>query len=273
MGQAERMGYRFRGQVGYQGFDGDAFGGLARTGEMRRRLGVPADATLVAAVGRLIEVKGLHVLAEAAERILAGRPKVHVAIAGYGPMRARIEEIVARSSARDRVHLAGTLEHGEVAQLLAESDLFVNPGVVDSRGRAEGLGITTLEAMASGLAVVGSRVGGIPETMVDGVTGLLVPPGDVGALAGAVGRLLDDEAMRRRMGEAGRAFAREICVGGVGGGGVGRLSGGVGSATRQAVGRANGRSNGREGEASSEPIARPVLNLGSHGGSPSLVDA
>src|SRR5688572_24927236 len=53
MRQAERMGYRFHGQVGYQGFDGDAFGGLVRTGEMRRRLGVPADATLVAAVGRL----------------------------------------------------------------------------------------------------------------------------------------------------------------------------------------------------------------------------
>jgi hypothetical protein len=63
--------------------------------------------------------------------------------------------------------------------------------------------------MASGLAVVGSRVGGIPETMVDGVTGLLVPPGDVGALAAAVGRLLEDEPMRRRMGDAGRAMVKE----------------------------------------------------------------
>jgi phosphatidylinositol alpha-1,6-mannosyltransferase len=209
MAQSQRLAYRCRGRVSYQGFDGAAFGVLTRTGAMRKRLAVPTDATLVAAVGRLIEVKGLHVLAEAADRILAARPNVHIAIAGYGPIQRQIEQVIARSSAKDRVHLAGTLDRGEVAQLLAESDLFVNPGVVDSRGRAEGLGITTLEAMASGLAVVGSRVGGIPETMVDGVTGFLVPPGDVGGLAEAVGRLLDDEMMRRRMGEAGRAMVRQ----------------------------------------------------------------
>jgi glycosyltransferase involved in cell wall biosynthesis len=210
MGQARRMGYQCRGKVSYQGFDADAFGGpRPRAATMRGRLNIPDGSPLVTAVGRLIEVKGLHVLAEAADSILAANSNAHIAIAGYGPMRERIEQTIARSSAKDRIHLAGTLDRAEVAQLLAESDLFVNPGVVDSRGRAEGLGITTLEAMASGLAVVGSRVGGIPETMVDGVTGVLVPPGDVGALAAAVGRLLDDEPMRRRMGEAGRVMVKE----------------------------------------------------------------
>ncbi len=209
MGQAQRSGYRCDGQVVYQGFDASAFGNARRTGEMRNRLGVPADATLVAAVGRLIEVKGLHVLAEAADQILAPRPNAHIAIAGYGPMRQQIEQIIARSAAKDRIHLAGTLDRGEVAQLLADADLFVNPGVVDSRGRAEGLGITTLEAMASGLTVVGSRVGGIPETIIDGVTGLLVPPNDSAALAEAVASLLDDSQGRAGMGTAARMHVQQ----------------------------------------------------------------
>jgi glycosyltransferase involved in cell wall biosynthesis len=208
MGQARRLGYRCRGQVVYQGFDGATFGTAARIGEMRPRLSVPQDATLVTAIGRLIEVKGLHILAQAADTILGAHPGAHIAIAGYGPMQRQIEEIIARSAAK-RIHLAGTLDRGEVARLLADSDLFVNPGVIDSGGRAEGLGITTLEAMASGLAVVGSRVGGIPETIVDGVTGLLVPPADVPALAAAVARLLEDAELRRRMGAAGRAIVRQ----------------------------------------------------------------
>jgi glycosyltransferase involved in cell wall biosynthesis len=91
---------------------------------------------------------------------------------------------------------------------MAESDLFVNPGVIDSNGRAEGLGITTIEAMSSGLAVVGSRVGGMVETIEDGVTGLLVPPGDGDALATAVVRLLDDSETRHAMGRAGRDIAQ-----------------------------------------------------------------
>jgi glycosyltransferase involved in cell wall biosynthesis len=85
----------------------------------------------------------------------------------------------------------------------------VNPGVVDSGGRAEGLGITTIEAMASGLACIGSSVGGIPETINDGVSGLLIAPGDEAELAKAVGRLVDDAPLRQAMGEAGLLRARE----------------------------------------------------------------
>jgi glycosyltransferase involved in cell wall biosynthesis len=209
MAQAERSRYRCDGQVVYQGFDASSFGNLERTGEMRKRLGIPPDATLVAAVGRLIEVKGLHVLAQAADQALTSRPSAHIAIAGYGPLQQQIEQIIARSATKDRIHLAGTLDRREVAQLLADSDLFVNPGVLDARGRAEGLGITTLEALASGLPVVASRVGGIPETIVDGVTALLVPPGDASALARAVGELLDDEPSRKRMGETGRKHVQQ----------------------------------------------------------------
>lgn len=208
MAQAAEKGYRCRGQVVYQGYDDALFGTLANSGEMRRTLDVPSDAALVTAVGRMIEVKGLHVLAQAADAILGTRPNAHLVIGGDGPSRAEVEAILGRSAHRDRLHLPGALNRQQVAQLLAESDLFVNPGVVDSKGRAEGLGITTIEAMASGLAVVGSRVGGLVETIEDGVTGLLVPPGDAPTLAAAVGRLIDDATRRRQMGEAGRASAR-----------------------------------------------------------------
>jgi glycosyltransferase involved in cell wall biosynthesis len=210
LGQAREKGYfPCDGRVVYQGHDDAVFGRQVRSNEIRTRLGIPADATVVLSLGRLIEVKGIHVLAGVADAILASQPRAHLVIAGDGPMRGEIEGIVARAGARDRVHLTGALPRAEVARLMAEADLFVNPGVVDSNGRAEGLGITTIEAMASGLACVGSRVGGITETIEDGVTGLLVPPGDGAALAGAVGGLIDDAGRRSGMGEAGRRVARE----------------------------------------------------------------
>jgi glycosyltransferase involved in cell wall biosynthesis len=209
-GQAREKGYfPCAGQVVYQGYDESVFGNQPRTGEMRTRLGIPSDATVVLALGRHIEVKGLHVLAAAADSFLGSRPHAHLVIAGDGPMRGQIADIVGRSASRERIHLPGALPRADVAKLMAEADLFVNPGVVDSGGRAEGLGITTIEAMASGLACVGSRVGGITETIVDGETGLLVPPGDGAELATTIGRLLDDADLRRRMGEAARRVGRE----------------------------------------------------------------
>ncbi len=170
---------------------------------------IPATATIVTAIGRMIEVKGFHILAAAADAFLNGRPNVHLVFAGDGPCRAEIDSIVAGSQNRARIHFPGALNRHQVAQLLADSDIFVNPGAIDRAGRAEGLGITTIEAMASGLPAVGSRVGGIAETIVDQVTGLLVPPGDPIALSTAIARLLDDPQSRARMGQEGRRIARQ----------------------------------------------------------------
>jgi glycosyltransferase involved in cell wall biosynthesis len=164
---------------------------------------------VIVALGRMIEVKGLHVLAAAADRILAHRPNTHLVIAGDGPMHPQIRSLVNATQSRPRIHLPGALARADVATLMAGADLFVNPGIVDSGGRAEGLGITTIEAMASGLPCVGSAVCGIPETIVDVVTGLLVPPGDPEKLAAAVNMLLDDLETRHRMSDAARIVARE----------------------------------------------------------------
>jgi glycosyltransferase involved in cell wall biosynthesis len=211
LGQAREKGYfPCRGQVVYQGYDERLFGGACRErGSGFSEWGIPNGATVIVALGRMIEVKGLHVLSRAADDILLTRPAAHLVIAGDGPMRSELESIVQRANTRGRIHLTGALPRAQVARLLAEADLFVNPGIVDSGGRAEGLGITTIEAMASGLACVGSRAGGIPETISDGVTGLLVRPGDQAELARVVGRLIDDADLRKQFGEAGRQSARE----------------------------------------------------------------
>jgi glycosyltransferase involved in cell wall biosynthesis len=211
MSQARDKGYfPCNGQVVYQGYDDRLFGPPKPDhAGLRARLNIPTGAPLIVALGRMIEVKGLHILVAAADRILAHRPDTHLVIAGDGPMRPQIQSLVDATQSRPRIHLPGALARADVATLMAGADLFVNPGIVDSGGRAEGLGITTIEAMASGLPCVGSAVGGIPETIVDGVTGLLVPPGDPEKLAAAVNMLLDDLETRHRMSDAARIVARE----------------------------------------------------------------
>jgi glycosyltransferase involved in cell wall biosynthesis len=184
------------------GVDAEAFPAPAAP-ELRARLGAPGGARLVLALGRLVEKKGLGTLVEAA----AGTSGVHVAVAGAGDLREslarRIEEL------RAPVSLVGPLDRTEVAGALALADVVAVPSVVDRAGNVDGLPNTLLEAMAAGRAVVASRVAGIPDVIVDGVNGILVPPGDVAALRAAVGRLVADEALRARLGAAARATAIE----------------------------------------------------------------
>ena len=209
MSQSDTKGYVCNSEVVYQGYDDALFGNTLRTGNDRLEGDIPENSVVVTAIGRMIEVKGFHVLAESADGFLTARPDVHLVFAGDGPCRAEVEAIGARSPNRARIHFAGALHRRLVAQLLADSDIFVNPGVIDGNGRAEGLGITTIEAMASGLPVVASRVGGIPETIVDQSTGLLIPPGDPIALATAIRQLIDDPQRRASMGHQGRTIARQ----------------------------------------------------------------
>lgn len=122
-------------------------------------------------------------------------------IVGDGPDRPAVENEVRRLGLDSVVRLAG--ERDDVADFLAAADLFV------LSSRSEGLPLSILEAMAVGLPVVASGVGGVPEVVVEGETGLLVPPGDPQSLADAIERLLDDSALRRRLGAAGRIRVAE----------------------------------------------------------------
>jgi glycosyltransferase involved in cell wall biosynthesis len=183
------------------GIDVEAFArGQGDRAEVRREMGVSPDAFLVASVGRLVPVKGHVHLIEALPEVLRRRPDAAVLIVGDGPLRRDLEGRARSLGVADRVRLPG--HRGDVARVLGAADLFALPSL------NEGLGLALVEAMAMGLATVASRVGGVPEVVLDGETGLLTPPGDAGALAGAILRLMGDAEARARMGAAGRERAR-----------------------------------------------------------------
>jgi glycosyltransferase involved in cell wall biosynthesis len=157
----------------------------------------------VFAFGRLVEKKGFEYLVEAAAQV----PGIEVVIVGEGDLR---EQLSARARALAApVTLPGALERVELATRLAMADVVVVPSVVDRAGNVDGLPNALLEALAAGRPVVASRVAGIPEVLMDGHNGLLVPPRDTSALAAALGRLCQEPELRARLGRQARTTALE----------------------------------------------------------------
>lgn len=157
----------------------------------------PHDGAHLLFVGRLAAVKGLPVLLEALRGLDA--PDLHLTVIGDGPDRAALE---AQAEGLP-VTFLGYRSQAEVATALARTDLFVLPSL------AEGVPAVLMEALASGVPVVTTRIAGVPELVRDGVSGWLVPPGDADALRSAIAEALANPARRRRMGEAGRAHVTE----------------------------------------------------------------
>ena len=169
-----------------------------------RSVAAPArDHLEVLFVGRLVERKGVRYLIDAV-RTLAPRRAVHLTIIGDGPERPALASQVQAAGLDGAVDLRGRVSDAELRQAYAAASVFVLPAIVDSRGDTEGLGVVLLEAMSYGVPVVGSRLGGITDIVVDGESGLLVEPSDPAALAGALERLAGDPALARRLGAAGR---------------------------------------------------------------------
>ena len=183
------------------GVDLAAFSPSLPASGMRHRLGVPNGEMLVLALGRLVEKKGFASLVEAA----AAAPGVHVVIAGEGDLRHDLER--RTRDLRAPVTFLGALDRDEVAQALAVADVVAVPSVVDRAGNVDGLPNALLEGLASGRAVVASRIAGIPEVVEDGVNGLLVAPGDAPALAAALRRLVAEPETRARLGREARRRA------------------------------------------------------------------
>ena len=167
---------------------------VQRNGVDRERVqaGRPESPPRIVAIGRLVEKKGFDVLARAAEQLDAV-----VEIVGDGPERARLEG--------GPVRLSGALAHGDALERLRGATAFALPCRELRSGDRDGLPVAIVEAMSAGVPVVTTPVGGIPELVRDGETGLLVPPDDADALARALGRLLEDAALRDRLAAAGRA--------------------------------------------------------------------
>jgi glycosyltransferase involved in cell wall biosynthesis len=157
---------------------------------------LPHGVPVVVNVGALVPHKGQKHLIDAMPMVLREVPDARLVIFGEGELRAALERQVRHLSLDKRVLLPGFRE--DVLSLVKSSDLFVMSSIT------EGLGSAVLDAMAMGLAVVGTRAGGIPEAVVPGVTGELVEPGEAQPLAEAIVKLLKDPALRHAYGQAGR---------------------------------------------------------------------
>lgn len=183
------------------GIDTARFAAPVDRAEVRRRLGLDPGAPVVGTVGRLAAIKDQVTLLEAFALVWSAYPEAWLLLVGEGPMRPELEARAMILGIAGRVQFLG--DRSDVPELLGAMDVFALSSV------SEGLPLTVLEAMAAGLPVVSTRVGGVPEAVVDGETGLLTPPKDPRALADALIGLLADPMERRRLGAAGRTRARE----------------------------------------------------------------
>ena len=171
--------------------------------DVRARLNIAAGAPVIGTVCRLAPEKGLEVLVEAARFLLGEFPNLTVLVAGEGEQEAKLSALIDEHRLGTSVRLLGRWPAGEMPELLAAVDVGVNCS------HREGTPLSVLEYMAAGKPVVATRVGGMSDLIEDGVHGLLVPPGDPHALAGALRQILPDPAWRAAMGERGRVRQRE----------------------------------------------------------------
>lgn len=191
------------------GFDLSSFLAVeGPAGTLRAKLGLAGDVPLVGIVGRLVPIKDVGTMLAA----MVDLPAAHLAVVGDGEMRPALEERARQLGVAGRVHFTGWWP--EVAEALSDLD------VVALTSRNEGTPVSLIEAQAAGRPVVATDVGGVRYVVEDGVGGYLVRPGDAGALAERVARLLADPDLRRDMGVKGRAsvghrFGKEALLSGI----------------------------------------------------------
>ena len=184
---------RDRGRVVHNGVDLDEFAGPESDRE-------PGARPFALAIGRLVRQKGFDVLLDAFAALVADPGfEWDVVIAGDGPERGALGAQADRLGVGERVRFAGRTDRAETVDLFRRAEVFVLPS------RVEPFGIVNLEAMAAGTPLVASRVGGVPEIVDDGVTGLLVEPGDADDLAAALRRVHGAPQLRAQLATAGHA--------------------------------------------------------------------
>lgn len=163
--------------------------------QARARLGLPNDAAVVISAGRLESQKGLRYLIEAWSAVRRDVPGAMLVLLGDGPLRGELESLAERLNVRESIYFTGW--RTDANELLAAGDLFCLPSLW------EAFGYVLLEAMAAGIPIVASDVDGIPEVLMQGRLGKLVPAGDCSSLARAVADLLHDPAERHRLKQTG----------------------------------------------------------------------
>jgi glycosyltransferase involved in cell wall biosynthesis len=187
----------------YLGRDTAAFSPAPDRARVRREIGWPPEGIVVAYVGALRRSKGIEELAQVIPELLMRHPRLRFVCIGAGESRSALIEAAQRAGREDAVLLPGPVPPAEVPRYLQAADLFVFPS------HSEGMPQAVLEAMNCGLPVVATRVGGMPEAILDEETGLLLEPGNTLQLARALERVISDDDFRERAGTAGLVRARE----------------------------------------------------------------
>ncbi len=183
------------------GIDYSPFEEAASSQYLRRELGFGPEDFLVGIVAHLADHKGHKYLIKATDILKEMAPKIRVIIVGEGPLRMELDRLVKQTHVEDIVFFLGFRE--DVPQILASLDLFVLSSYL------EGMGSSILDAMASRLPVVATKAGGIPEVVVNGETGLLVPPRSPTALAKAILKIYEDRELGSRLGQKGYEVVHE----------------------------------------------------------------
>jgi len=170
----------------------------------RKELGIPADSLVIGYVGWLIPIKGVSYLVKAMAEVIRRHPNSVLVVVGKGDEKGeeevKLSKQVENLGIVDNVRFLGW--RPDVDEIMGSFDIFVLPSL------NEGMGRVLVEAMATGLPIVASRVGGIPDLVKDGKNGLLVPPADASVLEKAISTLLVDKTKRKRMGAAGKKMCR-----------------------------------------------------------------
>ncbi len=166
------------------------------SGTLRRELGIPEHAVIAGVIAQLIERKGHHVLIEALSKIGAPPDELRVLFFGRGTLEKSLRRMVRDRGLDRSIIFCGF--RSNLNQLIPQLDLLIHPAL------SEGLGVALLEASACAVPIIASRVGGIPEIVEDGETGLLAAPGNAAELAGKLRQLINSPIERGRLGIAGR---------------------------------------------------------------------
>ena len=164
----------------------------------------------IVAVGRLIEKKGFGDLIRACQALEKRGCKFHCSIIGEGPLENNLREQIEQAGLQLHVILTGPLPQQQIIEQLAAGSVFVLPCVAEQTGAKDNLPTVIMEAMAAGLPVISTPIGGVPEMVIENETGFLVQPNDATALANAIEKVVTDPEQARKLGDAGYERARQL---------------------------------------------------------------
>lgn len=164
-------------------------------------LHLPPGVLVAAMVAQFIPRKGHELLLDALQRLPSRCDRLQILLFGQGALKEQISQQIIERGLQQQVHLVGF--YPAMERILPNIDFLIHPALM------EGLGVSLLEAGAAGTPAIASRAGGMPEMVIDGETGLLIPPGDVAALAIAIGRLVEDADLRQRLGHRAREWVEQ----------------------------------------------------------------